>query len=681
MKPGFRLSLALVVVLAAVLRLLHLTADLPDFLEEAIPFRTALGLWSWTGGRTDWNPHFFHYPSLTIYLHFVLQKLGWLVAHARGVARTPADWYLLLLVDPASLVVPARLLHVAFDLLAVALTGLVAERLRRGAGLPAALLAALSPTMLTTSRSIFTDTVAGALALAALERMLAWREGGGAWRLAAAVVLLGLAAGAKYPAALALLPLAWLMASREVPPARGLFRSGLARWLLAAAGAVAVFLLTTPYALLDFAAFRSDVGFEGLHVASGHLGHLGGSGIGFTLRGLLRDLGPVGLALFGGSVLLIVQRARRVVVVALWLYLLAFFVPLAGARIGAERYLVAVLPAAAALAAAAAVELSQRAAPRWRPAAVAVLLASLLALPLVAGVRAAAAGAAFTQVEARRWMQAHLAPEDLILQEAWGPGLPALGTRIEVATSPAFRAASPEMQRRYLGRGCFHAVELPLTVAGRVASRLTAANGVRTEVEVFPSALDFNCIAYDPRLFVNADLLVTSGAVRDRFEAEPARFADQCHLYRLLDSTAAVAARFEPHRGHVGPTITVYRIGPRARSAFAAAGPLPPLWWAEKIPDSYRRAATTLLGSPWEGGAPLRPDGTAALWVRSLARVYQDALQPFAISLAVNLVDLGRCDAAQPLLEGTLLVSRDPAAAALYDFCAARVAARSRSTP
>lgn len=364
---SLRFGLLLVVLAAVALRFWHIAADLPDFLEEAIPFRSALELWSWTGSPTDWNPHFFNYPSLTLYLHFLLQKLAWIVAHAAGLARSPADWFLLYLANPSGMVIPARVAHVAFDALAVGLTGLVAERVRRGAGVPAALLAALSATLVTTARSISTDTVMGALALGALNRMLAWRERGGARRLVSAVVLIGLATGAKYPAALVLLPLAWILWARD----QG---RGLALWPWCVAGALGVFLLTTPYALLDFTAFRRDFGYESLHVASGHLGQATGVGLPFHVRNLLRDLGPVGLALLGVSAALMVPRTTRTIAVAVWLYLLVFLGPIAVARFGAERYLVPVVPAAAALAAAAALELAARSAPRWRAAVAVVLL-------------------------------------------------------------------------------------------------------------------------------------------------------------------------------------------------------------------------------------------------------------------------------------------------------------------
>ena len=663
-----RVALALVVVVAAALRLWHVAADLPDFLEEAAPFRTAFEMWRRGGGPDPWNPHTFVYPSAAIYLHLLLLKVASWGPRLGGRVGLPAAWWVLWSMDPTPVVLPARHLHVACGAATVALTGLIAERLRRGAGIPAALLAAFSPTLLGTSRLIYTDTVMTTFALAALERMLAWHERGGKVRLAAAVALIGLAAGAKYPGAVALIPLAWLLWDRD--RARG-----LVLWSAAVVGAAAIFLLTTPYALLDFAALQRDIALHGLHVAGGHLGQPTTGAPAFYLGRLLHDLGPVGLALLVVSAASCVAcRPGRARSLAVWLFLLAFIVPMAVARYALAYYLVPVVPAAAALVAAAAFELPQRLARGRRWALNAGLPVVLLAPVLVAGLQAAAAGADFTQVRARRWLEAHLAERDLVLAEAWGPRLPSVDERRAMLGSTLFATATTEVRQRYLGQRRFHLVELPLKVGGRVASGLTAADGTRREVDVFAAPPDVNRIAYDPRLLAMADVVVTSGAVRGRFEADPARFADECRLYRLLDSIATVEARFEPHGDVAGPALIVYRLGPRAHAALVAAGSLPPLWWTEKIPDGYRRTVTALYQAPWEGGA-LRPDGTASLWVRSLAGVYRDNLQAFATSLATNLVDLGRCDMAQPLVEGTLLVwPRDPPALRLYEYCTGRTA-------
>ena len=669
-----RIALALVVVVAAALRLWHIAADLPDFLEEAAPFRTALGMWNLTGGPTHWNPHSFIYPSLAIYLHLFVQKVGYWVAHLGGAVRSPADWWVLYLLDPTSVVLPARYVHVACGAATVVLAGLIAERLRRGAGVPGALLAAFSPTLLGTSRLIYTDTLMTTFALAALERMLAWHERGGRARLATAVALIGLAAGAKYPGAVVLVPLAWIL--WDYGGARA-----LALLPLAALGAAAIFLLTTPYALFDFAALVRDLDLHAIHVAGGHLGQSTGVAPASYLGQLLNDLGPVGLALLlTSAALLSIRGPRRSPTLAVWLFLLAFFVPLAIARYAFAYYLIPVVPAAAALVAAAAIEIPQRFAPQRRRAVNVGLLAALLVPVLVTGVRAAAAGSGSTQIEARRWLETRLAQRALVLVEAWGPRLPSVNDQSATRESPFFAQTSREVRQRYVRRRCFHTVVLPLTVAGTVASHLTAADGAQRELDVFPSVLDVNRMVYDPSLFALANVVVTSSAVRDRYEADPARFADECRLYRLLDSTATVEARFAPHEGVAGPVLTVYRLGPGAHHALSAGGPLPPLWWAEKIPRSYRLAATAFLQVPWEGGAALRADGTASTWVRSLDEVYRGRLQSFANELAANLADLGRCDAAQPLVEGTLLVSpRDPQAVRIYEFCTGRAPASMRA--
>jgi hypothetical protein len=656
--------LGLVALGAMVLRLRHIAADLPDFLEEAAPFRTALDMWSLNGGHTDWNPHSFVYPSLGIYLHFLVQKLGYSIATLRGAVNSPGDWWVLYLLDPADVVIPARLVHVVLGTSTVLLTGLVAERLRGGAGIPAALLAAFSPTLIGTSRLIYTDTLMTALALAGLERMLAWHQCGGSARLVTAVGFIGLAAGAKYPGAVVLIPLAWVL--RDRCGARG-----LATWLAAALGAGALFLLTTPYAILDFAALKRGLVLHAIHVAGGHLGQ-STTGTPATYFGdLLRNLGPAGVTLVLVSPWLLVRRrGSRGRAIAVWLLMLSFLLPMALARYAFEYYLVPVIPAAAALAAATAAELSQRFSSGRRPVVAGALTAVLLGPVFVAGLSAAAGGGVLTQIEARRWLEARLAPRDLLLSETWGPKLPSLRELLEVQGSPYFSTLRADVRERYLSRRWFHVVELPLTVAGRVAGGLTAADGTRTEVDVFPSPLDINRVAYDPRLFVSADWVVTSGAVRDRFEADPARFTDECRLYRLLDSTATVEARFEARGGVSGPTETVYRIGPRAHLALAAFGPLSSLWWAERIPDPYRRTVTELFQVPWEGNAVLRPDGTPTLWVRTLAPIYRSSLRSFANDLATNLVDLGRCDAAQPLVEGTLLaLPRDQKANYLQEVC------------
>ena len=660
----FRLALACVVLLAAVLRLWRLTAGLPDFLEEAVPFRNALDLWAFTGGRPDWNPHLFHHPSLAVYLHHFVQWLGYLVGRARGELRVPADWAIAYLVDPTAAVIPARALHVAADVSAVLAAGLLGERLRRGAGLPAAIVVALTPALITSVREIYDDTIMAALAVWSLERLLAWHERGGAWRLAGAVLLAGFATGAKYQAVILMAPLAWILWAR-----RG--TRGLLLFPLLAAAALVAFFVTTPFAVLDFPAFRRDLGFVRAITSTGSFGSSGHAATGYMMTALLADAGPAGLGLLLASFVLTVFRPReRAKEAAIWIYLLGFALPLALSPAAAMRYLLPLFPAIAVLAAAAAFDLGGWLRGPARRAALALLLVALIGPVAFAGLAAAAAGGSDTRIAARRWCEQHFGPRDLILAEVWAPALRTVDLRASTVESPTFAAASPAWRRRYLERRWFHVVAIPLSVVGPCTNLVPVERGPAVEVPIFRDVSDVNQIFYDRRLFAPADWVVTSSAVRGRYEAQPARYTVECRLYRALDSIATVAARFAPEGGRTGPTIVIYRVSASARAALGSEGPLPATWWAERIPEEYRRESTELLGLPWREDPVRRADGALSPWVLSLAPVFEQKIQPFLNTMAVNLAEVGRCPEARSFADATLAERpEDEQARRVREFC------------
>src|SRR5439155_24264994 len=80
----FRAGLFATVVLGLGLRLMRLDHGLPDLLEEATPLRSALAMWGWPGRADSLNPHMFVYPSFTLYLHYLAQKLAFLIGHVAG---------------------------------------------------------------------------------------------------------------------------------------------------------------------------------------------------------------------------------------------------------------------------------------------------------------------------------------------------------------------------------------------------------------------------------------------------------------------------------------------------------------------------------------------------------------------------------------------------------------------
>jgi len=671
-------GIAALVALGLALRLWHLEHGLPDFTEEAIPFRKALEMWGWDTGRTDWNPHVFHYPSLTFYLQLWLQKLHFAIGRVTGAFASRGDYFVLYHLDPTPMVVVGRLLGIASDLVTIVCAALIGERVRRGTGLLAATLVAFSPTLLLASRSIFADTVMTALAMAALERMLAFRASGGPGKLVAASVLTGLAAGAKYPALLMTLPLFWVACERRAeaggaPAGPGAVRALGGFGLEAVAGALAVFLATSPFIVLDWRTFSHDFEFLSHLTSQGHLGNLQAPGFAFHLRNLAADQGWPALALLALSAAFAAMRARAEGAwILLWTVLLLFGVPISLAHIEAERYLIPVIPPVALLASMAAWELGGGASERWR-SSLSVALIALLAIPVVAaGTRAAATGVETTQGEARRWCEQNLGGR-LLLQEHYGAVLATPNQISDIRESAPFHEARAEIQKRLLGHRTFHAVTLPLVISGTASNRVQSAEGRWLDLEIFPHPVDLNRLFYDPRLLEGVDLMLTSSQVRGRFEADPPRFEIERNLYRVLDEVGEVAAEFRPHGLVEGPRIRIYRLGPRAQETIERRlGPLDPLWWAEVVPPSYRaRAEAILLPEARRNAATRYPDGRPAAWVVSLAPLFADKVDRFAFEMALYLAELDRCRPSESFAAASLTMNPgDLSACLLYVTCA-----------
>jgi dolichyl-phosphate-mannose-protein mannosyltransferase len=661
-------ALAAVLGIALAIRVWKIGYGLPEFLDEALPFRWALAMWNDPHGRIDWNPHRFHHPSLPTYLHLFVQQAVFIAGRISSAYRNAADFHIGFLVDATPMALAARTVGIAADLATVFVTAMLAERVRRGAGWIAALAVAVSPTFVVAARSICSDSVMVPLAIAALERTLAYRQQGGRARLFAAAALIGLAAGSKYPAASLLLPLGVALG----------FRGGareLRWWPLAAAVAGAVFLATTPYAALDFATFQRDLGFLRGLAQTGHLGNLGERGFLFHMRNLARDLSWLGLALLAGSLAWTVHRARsRPDASLVWLALLTFGVPIALARIEAERYLLPILPLAAALAAEVVLAGCERLKQPARTAAVAAAVLALTGPALAGAARAVRASDDDTRFAARRWCEAHLTSDDLIVQELYCAPLLGRVEWLTVRGGDLYAAASPEMRARYDARRWFSSARLPLAVVGSTTNRVRPRIGPAVEVEVFPHPADLNHLVYDPRLLQRVAYFATSSAVRGRFQADTVRYAIEHRFYALLDSTAEVAARFAPRGAGGGPEIVIYHLGERAQQALAGLGPLDPLWWAEPIPRAYRERAESLLAPARPSGGEIRlDDGTPAAWVLSLRVVYQFLFSDFSLTLGSELADHGHLAEARRLAAATLVVApEDAQTCMLYVACCAR---------
>ncbi len=608
--------LAGVVSLGAVLRAWGLHAGLPDFFEEALPLRWALQMRD-GAGLEALRPTHFNYPSLGLYLHEAAQAAADFAGRARGAWASAADYRVLFELDPTPHVVAARLVSWLAGVATVAGLTRVAARLHPNAALTTGLLAAFCVPLVTASRQIYVDVWMVALAVWALERWLAWAQGDvRAWVWAA--VLSGLATGAKYPAAALLLPAAWLIWSVEGA-------AGASRLVQSAGIALGVFAATTPYALIEPQRFLTDLRMESEHARGGHLGSVGRAAGLYHARGLVDGLGwPALLAALAAPVAAWRRGAARDVTAVL-LALLGFALPIAFAHIEADRYLLPVIAFALPLAGWTTAVLAGRNG-AWAGTLTLVLLAGAIGRP----ARLAPAEDD-TRAQARRWCEAHLPRDRIVITEAYGAPLFFEGQRDVLRRSPAFAKASPAVRRRVDERPAWIVVPLPLEVSGRIDVR--GADG-ESAITAWDDITQLSNAYYDPRLVTGAGYVITSSAVRDRFAADPARYPAPLRLYALLERHAKRVAHFA---GASGPAIDVWQLAP-GDTAYGHPATLEPWWWTGTVAPAFRREADARMQPPVPdpGSSAALPDGSPRPWVRALAPVFNGRVRTLLEALAVE---------------------------------------------
>lgn len=268
------IGVGLILALAAMLRLWSISYDLPYVFHPDEPAVVDVAVKIVKNG--DFNPHFFHYPSLVFYVHAAGYALYYALGRAGGAFNSLSDLSNLsslvmgttVAPDPA-IVLIGRGITLALGLGSVLLVYLAGRALTqsRAVGALAAFFMAISPTFIYHSRIITPDTFVTFFALVVLYFTIRLFHEGKTWHYVAAAVAVGLTAGSKYNGVL----------SGILPVAAHFLRDGRRGWrdwrlyampLLSGL----VFLLTTPYSLLDYPAFSEALAFDATHYATGHAG-------------------------------------------------------------------------------------------------------------------------------------------------------------------------------------------------------------------------------------------------------------------------------------------------------------------------------------------------------------------------------------------------------------------------
>lgn len=537
----------------AALRIYGLDWGMPNPLEEATPFYRAWGMWNWSDGSgLDFDPHFYRYPSLVFYVQWLLQAIHVGLAALRGGGDALVGIPAAFVVDHGPMLRLARTVGAVFGVATVAGTFALGRALGgRSVGVIASLAVAVNALLIRQAQMIDVDTASACFVTWGLWACvrIAQRGEGRDYRWAGA--FLGLATSAKYPGAFLLLPMivAHIVALRS----RG---SGGAHWRragLAALIAFVAFAATSPYVVVNLERAWSDVSAERTHMQEGHFGDEEGSAHIYYLIALARwILGPLG-ALAGLIGALHVFQRRTTPGVPLVSFVVMVLIVIGGWSTRADRYILNIVPALWVLAALPAAELGKRR--RWVgvAAGLALIVSSAWALPSVYSRTRPS-----TRSLACNWIEEKIPEGAFLLMEAWGPDL--------LEPDDLWTDLSRESRAIALdsGRPIYAVQVLPM----------------------FQTAPELSEAFYDVPLHPDADLVVLSSDVSDRYRREPERFARQLQFYREVERVYTRMAQFDEASGP-GPTITIYLRTDR-RSTFARrgerAGPQP-------LRDGLRRPA------------------------------------------------------------------------------------------
>jgi hypothetical protein len=252
-------ALALILLAALGLRFAGLYQSLPYFdnPDEPVTVNAAIKMLQ-TG---DLNPHFFRWPSLPFYTQFLVSIPTFFAGVSGGTIQD------LKTIPPESFIFAGRIVSALLGTLTIFLAFLIGRALYgSAAGLLGALILAVLPLHSEHSHYDTPDVMVTFCAtMTLLFAVYIYRSGARRWYLWAGVAT-GLTLGAKYNVGVVLLT---VVLAHFLTPSE---RRGRLSWLAATFGLTAgVFLLTTPFAVLDLPGFLNEMAFQVRHYTI--LGH------------------------------------------------------------------------------------------------------------------------------------------------------------------------------------------------------------------------------------------------------------------------------------------------------------------------------------------------------------------------------------------------------------------------
>jgi 4-amino-4-deoxy-L-arabinose transferase-like glycosyltransferase len=506
-----------------ILRLWHINWGLPELYEEATPLRIAWQFWSWDKPGFDFNPHFFNYPALTFYFHFIGQAIHYVVGYLTGVYANLDAFG----ASITSVVITARLINVLFDAGIIIIIYFIAiEVTDKRVALITAVLVAINPSHIMHSHLVIVDnTLTFFCMLALLYIYRLYRDPAMKWYLLAGIFI-ALAAASKYTGVFLLLVLIAAHLLRY-PSSQNAIQSLKERPFLISLGlTVLIFFALNPYIILDWGTFQKDFSFEQHHVSYGHLGVVASKSTLFYYLGETTPsaLGWIFYIVIFATIVNFIQRKERKDLL-LVIFPLIYVAIVSTWEMRAERYILPVFPILILIGSIGLIRFWD-----WfinyskRKQITNILSSKVNQIPLIilTGIVIAyqliatdvnylqSIGLPDTRTITKNWIQKNVSPGSVIATGPYG---------VDLTDSTYWMFSIP-----------FLAVE-----SERVAP------------------------FYDTRWYEDYDYIMASSIDRDRYIQEPKRYAEFLPYYDSLRSRWKLAFDVKPSDFQNGPTLWIYR--------------------------------------------------------------------------------------------------------------------------
>lgn len=588
-------------------------ADSGGFVAEAIPFRQAITLWGWGSSPPTANPHFFSYPSASIYCCWLAQAAGCVCGVLSGRYTVPADAGVEYALDPTYLVHCGRLaMFGAVWLCAVSGFVWFASRNRPLALLVGASIV-LSPPLI---RAAFQFTpevllcpIVILMVFVAATRHIACSD---RMRLALIGVLTGIALGIKLSSIPAVLLSIGFVAWDEASRGRRIRHA-----MIGLAIAVATFIFTTPFAVIDAAAFLRDLAFEWAHLETGHLlGTQGATAWGHAAQ-IYDALSPaiVGVALLAAILWReLPGRSRLVLGVAS-----SFILPAAMSSSGSpERYIVPAIPLLLVFACDV-IHLAMAARNRFVWVLGIACVLGIGALPLVTSSVLAQRSESSPAASATRWLATNAKPTDLVVFERGAMALSSVAGREELRNSRCLAAASARWRQRALESPAWMCIAMPFAASGDRATFVRWSDGRMVRVSGFAPAWSMIPAMYEVLAELDVPWLARSSIIAGRLGVLYPQLNWDAGAIEVSGEDGALRSWRDEGLLREGE---VHITGAHVRRPDSRA--LDPMWWRHSLRLQLDAQSSGELG----------PTERAEIELVAQRQLFQEQFEPFLMDLA-----------------------------------------------